>query len=455
MSQLFRRIKDELQNISFASFIGSLSVIVVAVAVAVRYGNTVTSAGLQCRVIPGDPSWPSDDIWAGLNNTVHGKLIATVPVAAPCHRSVLEQPNALFNKDVCATLRDNWFFPETHLPSPSSPMAYAFSNNSCNPFLDYSTPCTIGSHPVYVINATSTGDFQAAVRFARDHNIRLVIRNTGHDYLGKSTGAHSLALWTHHMKSIQLLEYQSTQYTGPAIKVGAGVEGIEAYQFAASHGLVVVGGNCPTVGFAGGFTQGGGHGPLASRYGLSADQVLEWEVVTSSGKVVTASATQNKDLFWALRGGGGGTFGVVSSLTVKAFPDTQTSLATMTILNNGTNTDDLYSAITTFVRDTLPDLVDAGAFVVFIAAPFGFMISPAIAPGLAAADLDDLIQPFITQLNTLGLEHQYSFTGYPTFIESYEALQLISSWNVSDYNIGSRFIPRDLATQNPEALVEA
>ncbi|RWA13037.1 hypothetical protein EKO27_g2078 [Xylaria grammica] len=423
MSQLYRRIKSHLLGMPFASFIGSLFAVVVAVVLAMRYENTVTSARLQCRSFPGDPSWPSDDIWADLNNTVHGRLIAAAPIAAPCHTSVFGQPNALFNEDVCATLRDNWFFPETHLPSPSSPMAYAFSNNSCNPFLDDSTPCTIGSHPVYVVNATSSGDFQAAIRFARDHNIRLVVRNTGHDYLGKSTGAHSLTLWTHHMKSIQLLKYQSTQYTGPAIKVGAGVEGMEAYKFAASHDLVVVGGNCPTVGFVGGFTQGGGHGPLASKYGLSADQVLEWEVVTSSGEVVTASATQNNDLFWALRGGGGGTFGVVSSLTVKAFPDAQTSLATMAILND--------------------------------AAPFGFMISPAIAPGLAAAKLDDLIQPFITRLNNLGLEHQYYFTGYPTFIESYEALQLISSWNVSDYNVGSRLIPRDLATQNPEALVEA
>ncbi|KAI0411230.1 hypothetical protein F5X98DRAFT_384223 [Xylaria grammica] len=455
MSQLYRRIKSHLLGMSFASFIGSLFVVVVAVVVAIRYENTVTSARLQCRSFPGDPSWPSDDTWADLNNTVHGRLIAAAPIAAPCYTSVFEQPNALFNEDVCATLRDNWFFPETHLPSPSSPMAYAFSNNSCNPFLNDSTPCTIGSHPLYVVNATGSGDFQAAIRFVQDHNIRLVVRNTGHDYLGKSTGAHSLTLWTHHMKSIQLLKYQSTQYTGAAIKVGAGVEGMEAYKFAASHGLVVVGGNCPTVGFAGGFTQGGGHGPLASKYGLSADQVLEWEVVTSSGEVVTASAAQNNDLFWALRGGGGGTFGVVSSLTVKAFPDAQTSLATMTILNDGTNTDNLYFAITTFFRDTLPDLVDAGAFVVFIAAPFGFMISPAIAPGLAAAKLDDLIQPFITRLNNLGLEHQYYFTGYPTFIESYEALQLISSWNVSDYNVGSRLIPRDLATQNPKALLEA
>ncbi|KAI0805057.1 hypothetical protein GGR55DRAFT_690741 [Xylaria sp. FL0064] len=409
---------------------------VVAAIIAKRYKGTAT------------------DAHADLNNTVNGRLNTSIPIATPCHQSLSGKSNPLFDEHKCATLRENWFFPETHLPSSSSPMAYPFSNNSCNPFLDSNTPCTLGSQPVYTINATNSRDFQAAVRFARDHNIRLVIRNTGHDYMGKSTGAHSLSVWTHYMKSIELVKYQSPQYTGPGIKMGAGVEIIEAVRFAASHGLIVVGGNTPTVGFTGGFTQGGGHGPLASKYGLSADQVLEWEVITGAGETVTATATQNTDLFWALRGGGGGTFGIVSSLTVKAFPDTPTSRVTMTILNNGSNSDNMYSAITTFIRDTLPGLVDAGAFVIWIAAPFGFTISPAIAPGLALADLDGLFRPFIERLGDMGLEHQYSSTQYSAFLTSYEALQLILSWNVSDYNIGSRLIPRDVAIQNTKALVE-
>ncbi|KAI1354026.1 hypothetical protein F5Y01DRAFT_302953 [Xylaria sp. FL0043] len=426
-----------------------------AAIISKRYKETITNAYAHCRSIPGDPSWPSDNIWASLNSTVNGRLIASIPIASPCHRSLNGRTNPLFDEYECAALRENWFSPETHLPSSSSPMAYPFSNNSCNPFLDSTTPCTLDSHPIYTINATNSRHFQAAVRFARDHNVRLVIRNTGHDYMGKSTGAHSLSVWTHYMKSIELVKYQSPQYTGPGIKMGAGVEIIEAIRFASSHGLIVVGGDTPTVGFAGGFTQGGGHGPLASKYGLSADQVLEWEVVTGAGEIVTATATQNIDLFWALRGGGGGTFGIVSSLTVKAFPDTLTSMVTTTILNNGSNLDNLYSAITTFIRDTLPGLVDAGAFVIWIAAPFGFMVSPAIAPGLALADLDDLFRPFIIRLSDMGLEHQYSQTQYSTFLESYKALQRILSWNVSDYNIGSRLIPRDVATQNTEALVEA
>lgn len=332
-------------------------------------------------------------------------------------------------------------------------MAYPFSDNSCNPWLQPNTTCTLGGHVAYSVNATGVEDLQKTVRFATQNNIRLVIRNTGHDYLGKSTGAHALAIWTHYMKDIELIEsYSSAGYQGPAIKVGAGVESFEAFNFASSHGLMVVGGNCPTVGIAGGYTQGGGHGHLASKYGLSADQVLEWEVVTATGELVTANADCHPDLFWALRGGGGGTYGIVASMTIKAFPDTFFSTAYATVLNNGTNTDALYEAVATFLQ-TLPDLVDAGAFVVWVAAPFGFMLMPAIAPDTHQEDLDDLIQPFTDKLAELGLEYQYSSYEKPTFLSNYNAQT--ASWNVSDYNLGGRLIPRSILDENPEGLLEA
>ena len=448
------RAKSIFAIMSSSTRAWAIFILVITLTIPSPYG-VFKQASLRCRTIPGDSSWPTDGIWAKLNSSIDGRLLATIPIGAPCHTSIPGQLNASWDEDACASLRDTWFFPETHITSPTSPMAYAFSNNSCNPFSDKSTLCAIGSHPLYVINATSAYDFQIAVRFAKKHNVRLVIRNTGHDYLGKSTGAHSLSVWTHHMKSIQLREYDSAEYTGPAIKMGAGNEVIEVYEFADAHGLVVIGGLCPTVGFAGGFTQGGGHGPLASRYGLSADHVLEWEVVTGTGEIMIVSATQNSDLFWALRGGGGSTFGIVSSLTVKAFPDTRTSTATMSILNNGSNADTVYSAIATFIQDTLPRLVDAGVFVVWIVAPFGFLVSPAIAPGLVLSDLDDLIQPFLGRLNSMDVEYEYSPEQYPSFLSSYKAFQKLSSWNVSDYNIGSRLIPREVAVQDTENLVEA
>lgn len=109
----------------------------------------------------------------------------------------------------------------------------------------------------------------------------------------------------HHLKDITFSDWSDSYYTGKAIKMGAGVQGFEAYQAANASGLQVVGGECPTVGIAGGYTQGGGHSALASKHGLAADQTLEWELVTGTGEYLIANRHQNTDLYWALSGGGG------------------------------------------------------------------------------------------------------------------------------------------------------
>lgn len=244
----------------FFKVASSFSLLVLAVAIGgQRYRDALSSNAChaQCRNIPGDASWPSQTNWRALNQSLDGRLIATIPIGAQCHNSFTDSTTnitvSMYDQDRCNALRDVWFYPETHLESPSSPMAYPFSNYSCDPFLEPDSPCTIGYHATYSINVTGPRDIQEGIRFSREHNIRLVIRNTGHDYLGKSTGAHSLALWTNHLKSISLIEeYHGPNYSGPAIKIGAGVEGLEAYEFANAHGLIVVGGNCPTVGIAGG-----------------------------------------------------------------------------------------------------------------------------------------------------------------------------------------------------------
>lgn len=83
---------------------------------------------------------------------------------------------------------------------------------------------------------------------------------------------------------------------------------------AAAVGKVVVGGECPTVGIAGGYTQGGGHSALSTNFGLAADQTLCFDVVTAAGELVTASREENEDLYWALSGGGAGNYGIVVSM---------------------------------------------------------------------------------------------------------------------------------------------
>lgn len=110
----------------------------------------------------------------------------------------------------------------------------------------------------------------------------------------------------------------------------------EVYALANASGAVVVGGSNPTVGLAG-WMQGGGHGPLSSSYGMGSDNLLEATVVLASGETVTANEFQHSDLYWALRGGGGGTFGVLTQAVVKAYPTPKTAMFVLTIVQTVVN----------------------------------------------------------------------------------------------------------------------
>lgn len=250
------------------------------------------------------------------------------------------------------------------MSDPSSVMAPFFANQSCDPFTGEDAACTYGNYVRYAVNVSSSEDIAATVLFAKENNIRLVVRNTGHDYLGRSTGAGSLSVWTHYLKDIEFFNWSDANFTGTAMKVGAGVQGFDALSATRDQGLVNVGGECPTVGVAGGYTQGGGHSALSTSFGLSADNVLEWEAVTADGEFVTASRTNNTDLYWALSGGGGGNYAVVVSMTVKTFEDTTVTGGTLTYYSSGISNDTFYKAISEF-HTALPAMVDAGTMVVY------------------------------------------------------------------------------------------
>lgn len=140
--------------------------------------------------------------------------------------------------------------------------------------------CTLGSYPPFVVKISTVSQIQATLNFARNHNIRLVIKNTGHDYLGKSLGAGALSVWTHNLKNIEFVpEYQSDSgYKGPVLKVGAGVTVREVYKKAHENNVTALGGICESVGFAGGYIAGGGHTPMSGYYGMAADNVEALEV---------------------------------------------------------------------------------------------------------------------------------------------------------------------------------
>jgi FAD/FMN-containing dehydrogenase len=182
----------------------------------------------------------------------------------------------------------------------------------------------------YAVAARTAEDVAAAVAFAREHGVRMVVKGTGHDYLGRSSARDSLLVWTHHMRDIAV--HDGFSITGgdsshtpvPAITVSAGTRWLEAYAAATGRGRYVQGGGCTSVGAAGGFTQGGGFGSFSKRFGTAAGNVLEVEVVTADGEVLVANDAQHEDLFWAVRGGGGGTFGIVTKMTfrIHEMPDT-------------------------------------------------------------------------------------------------------------------------------------
>lgn len=331
-------------------------------------------------------------------------------------------------------------------------MAPFFANRSCDPFQPRSAQCVIGTYVQYTVNISTADDVAAGIEFANKHNIRLVVRNTGHDYNGKSTGAGALGLWMTHLKDIVIKDWSDAYYTGKAIKMSAGVQGFEAYIAANATGLQVVGGECPTVGIAGGYSQGGGHSALTSRHGLAADQALEWEVVTGKGDHLFANRENNTDLYWALSGGGGGTYGVVLSLTSKAHEDTRTAGANLTFASTGVTQDAYYEAISTY-HASLPQIVDAGVMSVEYFTNASFAISPLTGPNVTVSQLKTFLIPLMTKLEELNITYTSYFGQFNSYLQHFDTMFSPIEVGIAQY--GGRLIPRSVVANKNEALTDA
>jgi hypothetical protein len=167
-----------------------------------------------------------------------------------------------------------------------------------------------GARPLAVLSVASARDVSTAFSFARDHDVRVAIRSGGHSYPGWSAGDGALVVDVRPLDRVAL--------DGTTATVGAGASLVQVYDALGSRGRGIPGGSCPTVGIAG-LTQGGGVGVLTRAYGLTCDSVTSMEVVLADGSTVTASVDTEPDLFWALRGGGGGHLGVVTSFRFRTF----------------------------------------------------------------------------------------------------------------------------------------
>jgi FAD/FMN-containing dehydrogenase len=255
------------------------------------------------RVRPGDPAWPSQALWDRLSHEVGGRLLkpqsplaacASDPSSADCSALFKELKNPYYLGDEPALTQTlGWVGAWTSQPS------------------------------VYCVAAQTTDDVVAAVNFARENNLRLVVKGGAHSYQGQSNSADSLLIWTRNLKGAVLNDaFIGVGCAGlyepkPAVTLGAGLIWGQAYDaVATTGGRYVQGGGCMTVGVAG-LIQGGGFGSFSKRYGMAAASLLEAEIVTADGAVRIANACTNPDLFWALKGGGGGSLGVVTRLTLQ------------------------------------------------------------------------------------------------------------------------------------------
>ncbi|MGH8677932.1 MAG: FAD-dependent oxidoreductase, partial [Burkholderiales bacterium] len=250
-----------------------------------------------------DAAWPSKSAWKQLNEAVGGNLI---PVNFPL---------SISNTD------------------PASAAATLLSTNLRNPYYVGDQPGltqTLGwvdawatKPSVYAVAARNAHDIAEAVNFARENDLRLVVKGGGHSYQGTSNAPDSLLIWTRHMNDITMHTAfvsqgcERTLRPQPAVTLGAGTIGMQAYDAVTTKGgKYVQGGGCTTVGLAG-LVQSGGFGSFSKHYGTAAGGLLEAEVVTADGQIRVANACTNPDLFWALKGGGGGSFGVVSKMTLR------------------------------------------------------------------------------------------------------------------------------------------
>lgn len=379
----------------------------------------LTGADAACRSIPGDADWPTLERWTELNTTVQGRLIETVPQASVCHA----QPFAVFDADACNALQNTWAQSETFELKPAEFMNAYYQNQSCDPFTDSSKPCELGNYASYSIDVTGADDVIAGINFAREQNVRLVVKSTGHDYVGKSTGKGALSLWMFNLKTAEVIEqYESEAYTGPAMKVGSGVIGGEAIAVAAKAGYRVVGGECASVSLAGGYTQGGGHSMLNSAYGMAADNVLEWEVVTTTGEHVVATPENNANLYWALSGGGGGTYGVVLSMTTKVYPDGPIASALLTFGFNDTSQEAAYWEAVGIWFQSLPTFVANNNSILLEVTNNSFLVIGFTLPDQTESAVNSLLDPFVADLERLDLTHTLTPNVSATYLDYFDSI---------------------------------
>ena len=270
---------------------------------------------------PGQACWPTAAQWQTLNASVGGSLLAVAPPLASCFGTFPGVPydGAACSANVANFSNSYW---RSSQPGASQEPNWEQGADGGDCF-DAAKPCSLGNIPPFAVRARGGADVAAALRFAAAHTLRVVIKSSGHEYQGRSAGADALLLWLHALDAVAVspaFKPCAGDTPVPALTAGPGAPWGKAYAAADAAKVVVVGGSEISVSACGGYTFGGGHSWSGPAFGMAVDNLLSVDAVLANGTAVTASACENADLFWALRGGGGSSFAVATACTYRAHP---------------------------------------------------------------------------------------------------------------------------------------
>ena len=288
---------------------------------------------------PGCPGWPSQDEW---ETDLREKLSDPSLLHGPFFR----HPTKIYVQE-CLHDED---LSDHNVLSKGKGLCmhrHACANEQCQ-IVERS------NIPAYTVEAVSVEDIQAAIRFANKYDVAISVKSSGHSYQGQSMQADSLLVW---LRNFPITNDITENFVdtgknnhGPTISVVAG-ENFDNVLEGVKDKYTVVTGECRTVCLSGGWLLGGGLSSLSRYYGYGVDQAVSFQVVLADASVVTADAFTNPDLFWALRGGGGGNFGIVTKVEYKLHPVAPVTLLEFNFYNGIPFLENLHKQTRRMIRE--------------------------------------------------------------------------------------------------------
>ncbi|KAJ6526200.1 FAD-binding domain-containing protein [Mycena sp. CBHHK59/15] len=392
-----------------------------------------TSKSPACRNTPGSAGYPSAAAWNALNATISGRLVSVVPSAKYC----ASLPGA-----ACTDAQWTSALFRTTIPGA---MDQGYDLRPPSLCLRNATTCGQGDVPIYSVEAETVADIQAAVRFASTHNLPLAVKSSGHDYLGRSTAPDALLIRTSNFRNISFTDtfFIGTQDIGSAVTMGSGVHAQTLYQQAKPNRKIAVAASAATVCTAGGYVQGAGHSALSPTLGLAADNALEFHVVVASGELLQVNCISHSDLFYALRGGGSGSWGIIVSATFRTFP---TFNATSSVILLGASNNAVAGTLATIHAQHIFDMdpVHGSQYFFLVktstdANATSFLLLNTYMPNTTTSDSMALLAPFMNA--SLALPGVFLVSQQYVYGDINDALFQPDDSVGSNVVLGSRLIP--------------